>query len=628
MRGRASATSYRFGVYQVDARAGELLRSGLKLKLQEKPFQILVSLLERPGDVVTREELRERLWGHDTFVEFDHSLDNAVNRLRDVLNDSARNPRYIETLPKLGYRFIAAVERVEEGADARASLERNLPARPEARPRKRLWTATGVALLLLVVATGIWRWAEHSASPSRRVMLAVLPFQNMSGDPELEFVCDGLTEEMISHLGRWNPEAMGVIARTSSMLYKNSRKSVKEVGQELGVDYVLEGSLRGTSDGWRISAQLIRVRDQTHLWANDFNRPQGDVAGLQEDVAGAIARQIEIKLARAEETRRATARRVSPAAHEAYLRGRLLWYGRTTDGMNKSVHYFQRAIEIEPTYALAHAGLADAYTVLSSYALVPSGDVAGLAKAAALKAVELDDASAEAHTALASVYDEFDWDFLAAQREYKRAGELNPNYALARDWHSTVLIRLGLFGAAETELRQALELDPISFLLNARLCGLLGITQPQVALAHCQKAQELNPQHPTISLNVATAYYRNGMRAEAVAEARRLVEIANDNPSYKAWLGYYLAWAGQRAEARQILKELLALSRNQWVSAYAIATVYSGLGETDAAFEWLEKAYRTRESWITYLISDCRIDPLRNDPRYADLLRRVGLAAT
>jgi TolB-like protein/DNA-binding winged helix-turn-helix (wHTH) protein/Tfp pilus assembly protein PilF len=625
MWGQRSPTSYRFGVYQVEARTGELLRGGLKVKLQEKPFQILVSLLERPGEVVTREELRERLWGQDTFVDFDHSLDNAVNRLRDVLNDSARNPRYIDTLPKLGYRFIGAVERFEEGADALATLGRDLPSPPESRRRKRLWMAAGIALVLLAVASGMWWWAERSASPSRRVMLAVLPFQNMSGDPKLEFVCDGLTEELISQLGRWNPEEMGVIARTSSMVYKNSRKSVKEIGQELGVDYVLEGSLRGTGDRSRISAQLIRARDQTHLWAEDFTRPQGDIVGLQEDVAWAISRQIEIKLAWAEERRRAKARRVSREAHEAYLRGRFLWYGRTTEGMKKSVDYFRRATEMEPHYALAYAGLADAYTVLSSYAILPTQEAGPLAKAAALKAVELDDASGEAHTALASAYDEFDWDFLAAQREYRRASELNPNYALAHDWHSTVLIRLGLFADAEAEIRRALELDPVSFLVNARLCGLLGISKPKAALAQCQKARELDPRHPTISLNVATAYYRNGMKMEAVAEVRRLVESGDDNPTYKAWLGYYLAWAGQRAEARQILSELLALSRKQWVSAYAIATVYSGLGETDRAFEWLEKAYRTRESWITYLISDCRIDPLRRDPRYADLLRRVGL---
>ncbi len=419
--------------------------------------------------------------------------------------------------------------------------------------------------------------------------------------------------------------ALGVIARTSSMLYKDSRKSVKEVGQELGVDYVLEGSLRSTTDRWRISAQLIRVRDQTHLWAEEFNRPRGDIVGLQEDVAWAISRQIRIKLAAAEETRRARARRVSPEAREAYLRGRLLWYTRTTEGMSKSVEYFQRAIELEPEYAQAYAGLADALIVLSSYALVSSQEVAARAKAAALKAVELDDTSAEAHTALASVYDEFDWDFLAAQQEYKRAIELNPNYAVAHDWYSIVLVRLGMFAAAEAELRRGLELDPVSVLLIGRLCGLLATLKPDEALAQCQKARELDPQHPTLFLHFSSMYYRNGRTVEAITETRRLVEMAGDNPSYKAWLGFYLGRAGQREDAQQILRELLALSRKQWVSAYAMATVYSGLGEADAAFEWLERAHRTRESWITYLIPDVRIDPLRQDPRYADLLRRVGL---
>lgn len=347
--------------------------------------------------------------------------------------------------------------------------------------------------------------------------------------------------------------------------------------------------------------------------------------GLQEDVAWAISRQIGIKLAAAEETRRARARRMSPEAREAYLRGRLLWHTRTTEGMSKSVEYFQRAIELEPEYAQAYAGLADALIVLSSYALVSSQEVAARAKAAALKAVELDDTSAEAHTALASVYDEFDWDFPAAQQEYKRAIELNPNYAVAHDWYSIVLIRLGMLAAAEAELRRGLELDPVSVLLIGRLCGLLATLKPDDALAQCQKARELGPQHPTLFLHFSAMHYRTGRTAEAIAETRKLVEMAGDNPSYKAWLGYYLGRAGQREEAQQILRELLSLSRKQWVSAYAIATVYSGLGEADAAFEWLERAHRTRESWITYLIPDVRIDPLRQDPRYADLLRRVGL---
>lgn len=621
-----SPRSVRFGGFLLDLRTGELKRNGHRIRLQDKPFQILAALIDRAGDVVTREELRQRLWPADTFVDFDHSLNNAVNRLRETLHDSSELPRFIETLPKLGYRFIGAVEPAGEVVDTGAHPGDHLPAHPVGRPLLRSWAAVGIALVLVAAIAAFWQWARRSSVPSQRVMLAVLPFENLSGDSELDYVGDGLTEELISQLGRWNPDEMGIIARTSSMLYKARNKSVKQVGQELGVDYVLEGSFRAASDRWRISAQLIRVRDQTHLWAEDFNRPRGDIVGLQEDVASAVARQIEIRLARTEEARRAKAPRVSPAAQEAYLRGRALWYTRTSEGMRKSVEYFQRAIELQPDYALAYAGLADAYIVLSSYALVSSQEVAGLAKAAALKAVELDDSSAEAHTALASAYDEFDWDFVAAQQEYKRAIDLNPNYAVARDWQSIVLIRLGMFAAAETELRQALELDPVSVLLIGRLCGLLAAkNQADEALTQCQKARELGPQHPTLSLHFASTYYRSGRITDAVAEARRLVEMAGDNPSYKAWLGYYLGRAGQRDEARKILAELLALSKKEWVSDYAIAAVYSGLSETDLAFERLEKAFQARESWITYLIPDVRIDPLRSDPRYSDLLRRVGL---
>lgn len=604
-----------FGAFELDLETAELRRHGLRVKLQEKPFRILAALLETPGQVVTREELKQRLWP-DAYIDLDHSLGNAINRLRATLGDSAERPRYIETLPKRGFRFIAPVLDVEAPVPS-----------PVAPPRKRLWPSLLVAAGAAVAVVAYFGWSNtaDSPSPSGRPMLAVLPFQNLSGNPELDFVSDGLTEEMISQLGRWNPEELGVIARTSAMLYKDRNKSVKEVGEELGVDYVLEGSLRSADDRWRISAQLVRTHDQTHLWAEDFDRPRGDIVGLQEDIARAISRRINVRLAQVGETHRDNVRRVSPEAREAYLRGRLLWYTRTSDGMIRSVEYFQRAIELEPEYALAHAALADAYTLLSSYALVSSREVAPRARAAALRAVELDAHSALAHTALASVYDEFDWDFLAAQQEYQRAIELDRNYAVAYDWYSTVLIRLGMLEAAEAVLRKGLELDPVSVLLIGRLCSVLGSIKTDEALAQCQKARELDPQHPTLSLHFSTAYYHAGNSAEAVAEMRELVADEGDNPSYKAWLGYYLGYAGQREEAETILEELLALSGKEWVSAYAIATVYSGLGETDAAFEWLEKAYQARESWITYLIADARIDPLREDPRYGDLLRRVGL---
>jgi len=602
----------RFGAFELDLQTAELRRHGLRVKLQEKPFQVLAALLEHPGEIVTREELKQRLWPR-AYVDFDHSLGNAVNRLREALDDSASQPRFVETVPKRGFRFVAPVQEVEPAEVA------DVPG--------RFWPSLLVAAgAVLAVALYVgWPRAPISPAPDGRTMLAVLPFQNLSGNPELEFVVDGLTEEMISQLGRWNPEELGVIARTSSMLYKQHDKSVKEVGDELGVDYVLEGSLRSADDHWRITAQLIRTHDQTHMWADDFNRPQGDIVGLQEDIARAISQRIEIKLAQAEDVHWAAARRVSPAAHEAYLRGRLLWYTRTSEGMRKSVEYFQRAIGLDPEYALAYAGLADAYIVLSSYGLVSSGEVAPLARGAAEKAVELDETSAAAHTALASAYDEFDWDFLAAEQEYKRAIELDRNYAVAHDWYSVVLMRLGMFAAAEAELRKGLELDPVSVLLIGRLCGLLGITAIDEALVQCQKGRELEPQHPTLSLHFATVYYREHNIDEAIAETRRLVEDAGDNTSYKAWLGYFLGRAGQRDEAEEILEDLLALSAREWVSAYAISTVYSGIGETDAAFEWLEKAYQARESWITYLIPDARIDPLRDDPRYLDLLRRVGL---
>jgi TolB-like protein/DNA-binding winged helix-turn-helix (wHTH) protein/Tfp pilus assembly protein PilF len=616
----------RFGAFGVDPRAGELRKHGIRIKLREQPFQILLMLLERPGEVVTREELRAKLWPADTFVDFDHGLNAAVNKLREALGDSAEAPRYVETLPRRGYRFIGP--RDGSTSSAEEAKPDVVAAAAPATPA-RAWRAGRAAAVaaMLIIAAGAsyfaWRHPWRQAQPSAwKIMLVVLPFQNLSGDPGQDYFSDGLTEEMTTQLGSLQPERLGVIARTSAMKYKATQKSAAEIGQELRVDYVLEGSLRRLADRVRISAQLIQVKDQTHLWAKSYDRELGNILRLESEVAQAIAGEIRLKLTPQQQMHLAKRGPVNPEAYDSYLKGRYLWNMRTVEGLKKSVEYFQQAIEKDPGYALAYAGLADAYNILGNWSILPPKEAYPKAKAAARKALEIDDALAEAHVSLAFASYLFDWDW-SAEEGFKRAIALNPNYGPAHQWYGVCLLSTGRVDEAIAEARRAREVEPFSLIINAVVgwVSFLGHRYDE-AIEACRKTLEMEQSFPPGHEYLAMAYEAKGMYAEALAEFQN---ASRRTPFTLGALGHTYAMAGKKAKALKLVREMEERAKKAYFPPYQIALVYAGMGEKDQAFQWLEKAYEERYPWLIHLKTEPRFEPLHSDPRFQDLVRRIGL---
>src|SRR5208282_107481 len=572
----------RFGAFELDLRSGELRKKGVRIRLQEQPFEVLTVLLQRPGEVVTREELRSAIWPADTFVDFDNSLNTAINKLREALGDSADSPRFIETLPRRGYRFIAPVNGVKP-----VSASKQL-------------------------ATG-------------KIMLAVLPFDNLSGDREQEYFSDGLTEEMINQLGRLHPERLGVIARTSAMKYKHANKGIDQIGSELGVDYVLEGGVRRAGEHLRITAQLIQVTDQTHLWAESYERDLRDALALQSEVALAIASEINVKLTPQQRTRLANTRPLIPAAYEAYLKGRFYWNKRTADGVKKGIEHFEKAIEKDPSCPLAYVGLADSYGTLGFYAYAAPRDAYPKAKATALRALEIDDELTEAQASLADVKLYYDWDWSGAEKEFNRVVERNPAYATGRLIYGDLLIAMGRFkeGIAETEKAQ--ELDPLSLIINAGVGWCFYFArQYDRAIEQFRKTLEMDQHFVPAHAWLGETYLQQGLFPEGITELRAASEISGGSHLYIALLAHAYGVAGDKAQAQKILDQLKDQSARSYVSSYSIGEVCLALGDRNQAFDWLEKAYEERARALVMLKVEPKVDPLRSDPRFQDLLRRMN----
>ncbi len=629
----------RFGAFDVDLRSGELHKDGVKIKLQEQPFRLLALLLEHPGEVVTRDELRHRLWPEDTFVAFDDGLNTAIKKLRDALGDSAEKPRLIETLPKHGYRFILPVTTIatelssEFSAQApgagsrilRHPLWRNV--RSWSRSRTVLPLAIGAAALLLVAYLVRPPVGPQAKPGSGKIMLAVLPFENLSGDPEQEFFSDGMTEEMITQLGGLQPAKLGVIARSSAMQYKHADKSINEVGRELGVQYVLEGSVRKAGDRLRITAQLIQVVDQTHMWAQTYDLDVRDVLAIEGDVARAIADEIRLKLTTEEQQRLAAARRPDSEAFELYLNGRYFSH-RGLDGMPPAVENFQRAVAKDPDYALAYSGLADAYIVQVFWGWESPEQALERAKAAAEKALALNSSLAEAHASLANVK-LYSWDFRGAEQEFRRALELNPSYANAHHWLSHCLVALGRMDESLAETNRALIFDPLDLSIQTHLGWHHYFAREyDQAIAPIRKALEsdTNSRRSRVGPHaiLGAVYEQKGMYDEAIANFRDAVGQSGGIPVYIAQLAHAQATSGNKAEALRLLEELKR-PKHKYVPAEEIAAVYAALGQKETAFQWLEQAYQIRSASLINLKVDPRFDSLRSDQRFSDLVRRIGL---
>jgi len=456
-----------------------------------------------------------------------------------------------------------------------------------------------------------------------RVMLAVLPFVNLAGDQEEEYFSDGLTEEMITALGRMDVARLGVIARTSSMKYKHTNEDVAEIGRELGVEYILEGSVRRAGKGARISVQLIQVSDQTHLWTQNYERPLGDPLTVQEDVAKAVADRIFAALARPAPARVNNPRPVDPEAHEDYLKGRYFWNRRSPDGLQKGIEYFSRAVEKDPDYALAYSGLADCYTLLGLEG-VPSTEVVPKAKAAALKSVELDDSLAQAHTSLGGVKAFYDWDWPGAEIEFKRAIALNANYAPAHHWYANLcLLPQRRFTEAIAEMKRALELDPVSSIINTDLGWTYDLAgQPEKALEQFRRTRELDPDFVALNNRLAQFYVHRGLYSEAVALTARQLKMGG-HPERASAVEREFTTGGYRKVEETWLDRVAATPGR--VNSEGVGALLASLGERDKALVTLEAAYRERDPSLIYLEVDPDLASLRSDSRFQRLARSMGL---
>ena len=607
---------FEFGRFRLDPVEKVLYADGQPVPLTLKAFETLLALVETGGHVAEKDELLKRVWP-DTFVE-EGTLVQNIATLRKVLGDGPDQRSLIETVPRRGYRFAATVHRVD--ADPKAGVTS-----PGYLTMAK--AAAGVVLLLAVWLAG--RGFRSPASSERaQIRMAVLPFLNLSGDAGQDYFSNGLTEEMITQFGTLEPARLAVIARTSSMQYKDTRKDARQIGRELGVDYIMEGSVRRDGARVRITAKLIRASDQTNLWAQNYDRDLTDILSLQNDVTGAIAREIRLKLAPTAGARAADAAPLDSQAHELYLQGRYFWNKRTESGIVKAIEYFNGALARAPNYAEAHAGLADAYALLGSLsnAATPRREAMDKAKASALRALNLNDSLAEAHTSLAFVLMQYEWDWQGAQGEFLRALELNPNYATAHQWYGFWLMAQGRPAEALEEERRAQENDPLSAIVETDTCQLLAyLGRDDEAIHHAQRALELDPGFALAHLYLAEAYAGRRNYQEAILETHKALDLNADPVWARSVLARLFALSGQTDKGRAILKTMMETTGQRADLAILLAQICANLGENDAAFKWLETAYRNREGGLILLHVASAFQPIRQDPRFLDLVHRIGL---
>ncbi len=567
-----------FGVFEADLRAGELRRNGSKVKLQEQPFQILAMLLERPGEIVTREELRARLWSADTFVDFDHGLNSAIRRLRDALGDSAENPSFVETMGRRGYRFIAPV------------------------------------------ASRVLRERQHEPIES----VAVLPFANRSADPNTDYLSDGITESLINNLSQIS--TLRVTARSTVFRYKGKDADPRKVGSDLHVRAVVSGRLLKRGSSLIIQAELMDVATGSQLWGGQYNRQAENVFLLQDDLSREISEKLRLRLT-GDEKRRLTKRYTEDAeAYRLYLKGRYHWNKRNPEGLQKAVDYFQQALNRDPVYPLAYAGLADTYAYLSFFHVVPPRQAMPKAKAAAVKALEIDDHLAEAHVSLGYVSFTYDGDWSAAGKHFEQALALNPIYSGAHTFYAFYLNSLGRSEEALAVAKRALDLDPASPAVSHSLAVQLYLARRfDQAIEQAHNTLEMDANFAISYQLLGEVHVSKGLYREGLLALEKFSALSRTSAISRALVGYSHARLGERSAALRIIEELTSASKHSFIPAFLYALVYAGLEDKDQAFGWLEKAYEERFNRLAYLKQDALWDPLRSDPRFIDMLRRLGI---
>ena len=630
----ASVRIVRFGVFEVDLYSGELKKRGARVKLQSQPFLLLVTLLKKQGELVTREEICSALWPDGTFIDFDRSLGTALNKLREVLGDSAVNPRFIETLPRRGYRFIAPVEIVDPEPKAIQKDEAPLvpvlvpdPV-PAAEPKpgwvsRKRWPLLALLLLILAAGGALLMWNQRPRPAPYIRSLAVLPLSNLSGDPGEDYFSDGMTDELITELGQLSE--LRVISRTSVMTYKATRKTLPEIARELNVDAVVEGTVLRSGGQVRITAQLVEASSDRHLWAQSYEEQVRNVLTLQRKVARAIAGQIRIKLSSQEQMELKNTQEVNAEAHEEYLKGRFFWNKRTGEDLKRAVDHFNRAIAHDPNYAQAYSGLADSYALMGDweYGVLSPQEALPKARAAATKAIAIDGRLGEAHTSLAFALDLFDWDWSSAEREYQKAIELNPSYATAHQWYAWHLVVMRKNTDAVAEMRKARDLDPLSLIIGADQADILHIARLyDDSIEQSRRILELDPRFAVAHYQLGQALAQKHSFPEAINELETSIAVSGGNRTFVSNLAYAYALSGNKTKAQDLLKGLLSPTGGRFSSPAEIALVYVGLGDGDEAFRWLDKAYAER--FNPSVLFRPAFDPLRTDPRFHQLLNRIG----
>ncbi|MGB7848786.1 MAG: winged helix-turn-helix domain-containing protein, partial [Candidatus Acidiferrum sp.] len=597
----SSRRRVRTGLFEIDFGSGEVHKDGRKVQLQEQPFRVLEILLERPGEVVTREQLQERLWSADTYVGFDEGLNTAIRKLRVAFGDSAENPRFIETVSRRGYRFIAPVE---PGLISSPSAPSAIIAARKNRSTslKTHWIGLAVVVFAVCALTLFLRTVAHHKPPHGKITLVVLPLENFTGDSQQDYLADGVTEEIIAQLGSLDPQHLGVIARTSSMRYKHTQKSAAQISSEVGANYLLEGSVRHSGDRIRVTAQLIQSSDQTHLWADSYDRELSDVLRIESDIASSVASEIRLTLSQQIHQRLAAAGRTNVEAHDAYLRGLQGWNLRTRDGFQQAITNFTRATELDPSYAPAFAGLARVYSLAPIFAGIPAGEAAPKALEAAGRALTLDDTLADAHSALGFVKAHYEYDWPAAEREFRRAIELEPNNAYAHLFYSnSYLSPLGHHEEAIAEMRRAMDLDPLS----PHIQSFAGVTfkwarRYDDSLAQFQKVNQIDPKFSLNHERLAQLYAILGRYDEAITEESKARLLAHEKPqdvlAKMNTLKRELVTRGERGYWEEQLQS--ARDRQNppeaYVRPYGLAIIYACLGQKPKAFENLENALAER----------------------------------
>jgi len=663
--------SIRFGEeFELDLRPRRLRRGSHVLKLERIPLEILILLLEHRGEIVSREKIVARVWGNDVFLDTDNSIRGAIRKVRQALKDDPETPRFIQTVTGRGYRFIAPIispeqEHTAEPATPEASIaatgtrsfvsetdnwpqggsvglvdqEQERTAADLAdtetvwgqvsRPAWR-WLFVGpvslaIVSILSLLAAWVWRASRVPTVFEGKTVLAVLPFDNLSRDPDQEFFSQGLTEEMIAQIGKLNRDRLKVVARSAVARYKGSALSAKEIGKELSADYLVQGSVRLSSDRVRITVQLIQARDQTDVWTESYDRELEDVLAVQDSVVRSIASEIHIALTDEQEKRFAAPRQISPEAYEAYLKGRYYWNKRTGESMQKAEQYFEQAIDNDPTYAAAYSGLADCNSGLTWHGFKSPAEALPKAYAAARKALEINPESAEAHASLGLAMSHR-WDWTGAEAEFRRALQLDPQYANAYHWYGDYLSIRSRHGEALAEAKHALELDPLNLMISTWV-GLRYYLAHDYSRAIDQNRNsvELDPNFAAAHLLLGKDYLGAGLHSEAVDELKKAARLSGDSPLYTAQVAVALAVAGRNGDALRIAHELETVSRKRYVSPYGLAQIYAASNKKEETFKWLQAAYEGHAVWMGYLAVDPIFDRYRSEERFKDLLRRVGL---